>query len=129
VLAAAGVGGWYFFLRETGPVAVARRSWEAWIAGDFEAYEQLVHTDSPLRDNWPQDIAENFGPPEGAELTVESRELVEQGETQATVREVYVWDPADGSADRVTDDLELRTEEGDWRFWDVQNADVEPVTG
>jgi hypothetical protein len=129
VLAAAGVGGWYFFLREPSPVAVARRSWEAWTAGDFEAYEQVVHTDSPLRDRWPQDIGENFGPPEGAELTMESRELVEQGGTEATVREVYVWNPPDGSADRVTDVLGLRTEAGAWRLWDVQNADAEPVNG
>jgi hypothetical protein len=129
VLGVAAAGGWYLFLREAGPVAAARRSWEAWTDGDFETFEQVVHSDSPLRENWPQDFGENFGPREGTELTMESRELLEQGETEAVVREVYVWDPPDGSPRRVTDRLTLRTEEGAWKLWDVRNTGDQPVEG
>lgn len=52
-----------------------------------------------------------------------------QAETDATVREVYVWDPPDGSPRRVTDRLTLRTEEGIWKLWDVRNTGDQPVEG
>lgn len=129
VLGVAAAGGWYLFLREAGPVAAARQSWEAWTDSDFDAYEQVVHSDSPLRENWPQDFGENFGPREGTELTMESRELLEQGETEAVVREVYVWNPPDGSPLRVTTRLTLRTEAGAWKLWDIRNTDEQPVEG
>lgn len=129
VLAVAAAGGWYAFFREPGPVAAARRSWEAWKASDFEAYDPVVHTDSPLRENWPQDFGENFGPQEGTELTMESRELVEQGETEAIVREVYVWDPPSERPLRVTNRLTLRTKNGAWKLWDIRNTGERPVEG
>lgn len=60
---------------------------------------------------------------------MESRERLEQGETDATVREVSVWGPPDERPRRVTDRLVLRTEAGAWKLWAVRNTDDQPVEG
>lgn len=60
---------------------------------------------------------------------VVQRDEVEQGNTEATVREVYIWDLPGESPRRVTDRLTLRTEEGAWKLWDVQSTDDQPVGG
>ena len=40
-------------------MGVLERSWEVWEEGDFETYDELVHSDSPMRaeENW-EDLTE-----------------------------------------------------------------------
>lgn len=91
-LLALGAGGWYLFLRDTSPddpMGVLDRSWETWEDGDFEAYDELVHSDSPMRaEEWWEMMAtgeEEFGLADGVEWTLEEREQVEKTNDRAAI--------------------------------------------
>lgn len=139
-LLAAGAGlvglggtGWYLFLRDDSPdspLGVAERSWSTWADSDATAYQELFHSDSPERQQeywndveyWAQ-----FGPGEEVDWTIEEREVVERTAAEATVREVYRWETPDETV-RITETIELRREGDDWKIWQFQESDVEPVS-
>lgn len=138
---ALGAGGWYLFLRETSPddpMGVLERSWEVWEEGDFEAYDELVHSDSPMRaEEWWETIAtgeEEFGLPDGVEWTLEEREQVEKTDDRAAIREVYIWHNPDPDwtdeevRGRLTEIVRFRTEDGEWKVWDREQENWEDLT-
>jgi hypothetical protein len=134
VVALAGAGGgWYFFLREAGdPLAVLERSWTAWENGNAEAYRQLYHSESPERETqyWNDDqYWADFGPSDGVDWTIEERELVNEAETRATAREVYTWRQPDQPTLRITDLIELQTENGEWKIWQLENQNTSEIGG
>lgn len=132
-LAFGAVGGWALFLREEseGPVDVVEASWDVWEADDGEGFRELVHSESPIREtNWWNDDSyweERFGRQEGLKWELEERTLVEETETAASIREVYIWDPPEGTRSRVTDVVELRTEDDEWKIWERENEEYEEL--
>jgi len=130
VVAAGGVG-WYTFLRDdgsSGPTGVVKQTWSLWESGDLDAYRALFHSESPARQQLPSDPAE-FGPADGVSWTIEERTVTSKTESEAVVREVYRWDAPDQELIRVTDLYQLRIEDGEWKLWDIQFQDSEPVNG
>lgn len=135
-------GGWYFFIRETypdSPIGVVKLEWEAWAEGDVETYDEIFHSESPERDEdrWTAMMTgeEELGPEEGVEWNIEQRNLDEKMAGEATVQEVYTWynpDPEgmdEATYGRLTDNVELRTEGGDWKMWRRNNTDWQELEG
>jgi len=40
---------------------------------------------------------------------------------------VYIWDLPEGTRSRVTDVVELRTEDGEWKIWERENEEYEEL--
>ena len=110
----------------TGPKEVVTTFYRALNQGEFEAANERLHSETleqPVTEDRYSQFAEN-------ELSVESVEMLEDGESKAIVRTDIRIQPPDGS-EPITDSLEieLRTENGDWRLYAsgsrVQYGDTE----
>jgi hypothetical protein len=115
-----------------GPLQVLERLWITWENQNADAYQELFHTDSPERQKqyWNDDqYWVDFGPGEGVEWTIESRELLESTETSATAKEVYVWRQPDQPTFRFTDRYEFRVESDEWKIWEFEGQDAEELDG
>lgn len=128
-----GGAGWFFFLRSDhpdSPEGVADRSWSTWANSDASGYRELFHPESPARDSWDEEYWDNFGPGQGVDWSVENREIVEQSDSEAVLREVYLWNNrSDDSTEqvRITWRYRFRKDDGDWKIWDYEFVDEEPA--
>ena len=127
------VGGWYVFLREDrGPLDVIEDLWEAWESGDRERFQELFHSRSPVREEswWTDteywmDFDEHS---EGVDWSLEQREVVRESESAAEVEEVYTWrDYENDYHRRITDLYELRTDDDEWKVWEIETVDSEEI--
>jgi hypothetical protein len=116
------------FLREDDPTDAIEAWRTAWADGDTAAYRDRWHSESPAREGTDGD---RFRPEPDSDLRYISEERSELGRTdgQATVRDVYLLNHPDFEVRRrVTDTIDLRTENGDWAVWDYRTEAVEPVS-
>lgn len=117
--------------------AVLDRKWQAQKKNEPETYQDLYHSESPIRDRryWDSDRWHEMfqASSDTFEYTIETRELLEEAETEATVREVIyrkdnqTGSHRGGSTDRITYDL--RVENGDWRIFDEEREKYYPWMG
>lgn len=87
--------------------------------GDMDEMESLVHSDSPIQDGFAEDNELNKGFLEGLDITVEDTELVEEDDDTAIV-EAETTVVFFGEEVTEVSEVELRTEDGDWRIWDEE---------
>lgn len=124
------VGGWYRFIRKLTPVEVVEKWWEVWQQGDAEAARELFHLKGPLQSEANDASAEEFGPDEGVSWNIEERTVTDKTELQnneeATVRETFIWNDDTGRY-RITRDNILRTEDGQWKVWNLNTVDSEEL--
>jgi hypothetical protein len=78
--------------------------------GDAERARELLHDESPEAENM---ALSGFG---DVDLSIESTELVEESESRATVEYTLVIESSGGS-EEVTNEHELRKQDGEWRIW------------
>lgn len=132
-LAGAGAVGWYVFVRNddtSGPLDALDKSWTYWENGNAEAYKALVHSESPDRDEsfWTDETYWNdFGKEDGVEWNIVERTFEERTDTRAVVEEIYFWSSPDQDPVHITDHVELRVENGDWKVWTREYISSEPV--
>lgn len=101
----------------------------AWEEGDRQRADEIIHSDSPWRDDeWWLDDEHDFGPTE--EVTwweFEEWEVTDESESVAIVRQISVWDISDEEPYRLTEDWELRTDDDEWKIWDVEHIETEEL--
>lgn len=110
-VAGAGWGAYTLFLDRRSPEKTVQQYYEALDEGDVETAESLIHEDSPvqeLREPIPTLYEQN-------DVTVEEVETVEQGDGRATVRTVLSG--ASSQQDQQEIEVDLRTENGEWKLW------------
>lgn len=115
---------------DTGPesteealIAVLETHWDAYGDRDVERYVSTLHSESPQRDGEPWND-EGYWGAEDSTFTIESRDVVEVGETTATVNEI-IRGEVDGNTNRWRGIVELRTEDGEWKVWDWEEEPIE----
>lgn len=116
------------FVREDGPEDAVEAWRTAWADGDTAAYRDRWHSESPVRDGADGD---RFRPEPDGDLQYISQERTVRDRTDdaATVRDVFLLNhPEFEVRRRVTDLVDLRTEDGDWAVWDYRTEAVEQVT-
>lgn len=97
-----------------GPAETARAFYEAMAAGDAAAANELLHSESP-DDPVTESEAADFESLEGA---VEDVTVSSSDETVATVAIELSFDDGSGGRTTSTLDIELRTEDGEWRIYE-----------
>lgn len=96
-----------------GPEAAVERFADAMDRGDREAMENLIHPDSPQAGQLTNQTVSGLAE---ADVTLESTEVVEQGDGRATVN-VTITLPANGQEQTTEQQWELRTHEGEWKLY------------
>jgi len=125
------LGAWALQLFDNEGPKDAIEAWrDAWTSGDDEAYRAFLHSGSPRRTAGTDDEQSRLATADASLLYAsESREVLEKTDTRASVREVYLLtDPEFETPRRITDVIELRTEDGNWRIWDYRREDSEVAT-
>jgi hypothetical protein len=118
-LAVAG-GGWLVYDRVTqeGPDQVTQSYYKAVAEGDSDARSEHTHSEAPGQ-GMPEFVQSRY---EGSEVSVESTETADQGDSSATVE---VTLDVGGSTRRGT--VECRTEGGQWRLWAGEEQPLLPA--
>jgi hypothetical protein len=103
----------------SGPAGTAEKFVNALDAGNQDRVEQLLHSEASGADQ----IGFMMGVFEQAEINVQGTEVVEereQGEQQIAVVDVQAEATVEGATNTDTLTIELRTEDGDWKVWNLQ---------
>jgi hypothetical protein len=102
----------------------------AWASGDDEAYREFLHSESPRQTGRRNDDQSRLATAdESLRYVGETREVLDRTDTEASVRDVYLLTrPEFENPRRITDVIDLRTEEGDWRIWDYRTEQSEQAT-
>ena len=113
-------------LDDTGPLDVVDDWRSAWAGGDGATYRELWHPETAGDpDTW---WATESGPVADSSVRYESesREVIEQTGSRASVRETFLYGhPSLEDRHRLTDVIDLRTADGDWRIHGVRTEAVE----
>ena len=113
-------------LDDTGPLDVVDDWRSAWAGGDGATYRELWHPETAGDpDTW---WATESGPVADSSVRYESesREVIEQTGSRASVRETFLYGhPSIADRRRLTDVIDLRTADGDWRIHGVRTEAVE----
>lgn len=97
------------------PAAALEDFLAAYEAGDGEAADEVIHSDSP----WRQDefwLEDDWGGQEES-TTVDERTLREESDENATLERTVEWTDGDG---REVEEWALRTEDGEWKIWELR---------
>lgn len=115
---------------EEGPKNTIEDWRNAWSTGDSGTYRELFHSESPRLRTGRDDEQSRLATADASLRYVgENREVVDEGETRASVRDVYLLiDTEFETPRRITDVVELRTENGNWRIWDYRRVGSEQAT-
>jgi ketosteroid isomerase-like protein len=107
-----------------GPAAAVETFYAALDAGRFDVANKLMHNETAQR----RVTEERYGDVADGEVSVESTETVEQSEGQAVVRTHLRATLADSGREIDQElEVELRTENGEWKLYSVAPADDTPV--
>lgn len=97
-----------------GPEATAEAFLEAFTGGDATRINELIHDEGPIEEiasSEAQELASRS-------ITVERTETVESDEEEATVEVLFrTGDMVEVGAAAVSQTLELRVQDGEWRVW------------
>lgn len=108
-------GGFFLFdsvLGGRGPAETVEQFYVAVDNGNRERANELIHSDSPMED--VSVLGTVFG--SAIDITVEQTEVVEKSDDSATVRATLTVSSS-GSSETSETDVELRTENGEWKIW------------
>jgi hypothetical protein len=125
------LGTWILGLVDDEGPKDAIEAWRsAWHSGDNEAYREFWHSESPRWTDRTDDEQSRFLTVDASLRYVsESRKTIEQTDTRASVRDVYLLVGAEFETPRrITDVVDLRTENGNWRIWDYRRESSEKAT-
>jgi hypothetical protein len=95
-----------------GPAGVAKSWVKAANNGNEDKVEKLTHSESPMAGSMGM-ILQIY---EEVNVSVQSTEVLEEGEESATV-EMKIKASRDGESQTSTSEMELRTEDGNWRVF------------
>jgi len=95
-----------------GPSGAAKSWLQAANDGDEDQVEDLTHSESPLNMVLSQ-LVTSF---ESQDFSVDSTETLEEGDEEATV-EAEITASAGGESSTSTSEMEMRTEDGDWKVF------------
>lgn len=97
-----------------GPEATAEAFLDAFTSGDAARINELMHDEGPVEEvasSEAQELASRS-------ITVERTETVESGQEEATVEVLFrTGDMVEAGAAAVSQTLELRVQDGEWRVW------------
>lgn len=130
LLGAIGIA-WFVFGRDDDgheAMSVYEQLWDAWDEGDADTYRNLVHSESPLRDEgWWDDDAywEQLGPGPDEDYDTVSREVVTETDSVVIIEEQYAWQHPEWDDGCFTDRYEFRLDDGSWRYYDVEHVEQE----
>jgi len=113
----------------TDPIDVVDEWRAAWTGGDETAYGELWHPEATADPEawWADELGSE--PDESVRYTSESREVVEETPTTAAVRETFfLGHPSLDDRLQLTDVIDLRTVEDEWRIYGVRTEAVDPVS-
>jgi len=129
-LAGAGAGGWYLyqFFGGDDPDAVAEEFVAAADDGDWSEADSLLHSDSMLSDG--SDIIDIMGQASGAgpildlavselDISASNSRVVQESDEQATVELTVTVDIPMVSDLSIDLEFEMRTDDGDWRVFNI----------
>jgi ABC-type transporter MlaC component len=85
--------------------------------------KELTHSDSPLQEGLALAIAIY----DQADVTVDSTEVL-SNEGNVAIVEVEVTASIDGQENTDTSEMELHTEDGDWKVWNFGSGDGDGTT-
>lgn len=108
---------------ETALIAVLETHWDTYRDSNAEEHASTFHSDSPMRDEAPWESEDYWGA-EDSTFTIESREVIELGETTATVNEIVRGEHG-GNTSRWRSIVELRLDEGEWKVWEFREERIE----
>lgn len=106
------------------PESVVEEWWEAIEDSDVDRFRELYHPDSPEHEefNWDsEDWVESFPPRPLEEITVETRELLEETDDAAVVRDVLA--DSDDIHQHSAYTHHLRPDDDEWRLWTHEEQD------
>lgn len=107
-------GGVEVELEENEPGEVVETFYDALYAPDVEMANELLHSDSPS----PQYTEEAVNDMAEFDHEVSGLDITEVGDGEATADFVLVLVGEDGVERENEPELELQTEDGDWKVWD-----------
>lgn len=98
----------------SGPGVVVETYINALDSSDIEQIESLIHSESDLSGEYESE--ETAALLEDIDFSIDSIEVVEQGDEMATV-EATVTTSGMGEEQTETQEMELRKEDGDWKIY------------
>lgn len=98
----------------SGPGVVVETYINALDSSDIEQIESLIHSESDLSGEYESE--ETAALLEEVDFSIDSIEVVEQGDEMATV-EATVTTSGMGEEQTETQEMELRKEDGDWKIY------------
>lgn len=103
------------------PETVYRRYFEAQSNGNLEVLLGVCHTEGPTYAEFSQwSVAEYNEAASAQNFTVQETTVLEENEDVAVVDGTVIWEPEPAEEGNTLEvQLELRTEDGEWRVWDA----------
>lgn len=98
------------------PQSTIRAFVDAATSGEIEDANELIHPDAPA----PQVTQQQSNSMQQLDMSIESMEVIEEGEEMAMVSVTFSVTSQEGSG-TITNEFELRTHEGEWRIWSPGN--------